>query len=353
VIFEQLNPGPCLSYLVADEHSHQAMIVDPVLEHVPAYIELLHQRELTLTHVLDTHSHADHLSGAAALFDITECEYVAHRKAPAGCVTRRVDDTSVLFIGEIEVGIMATPGHTEDSMTLLIGNRLLTGDALFLDEGGAGRDDLPGGDAAAHFESLQRLAQLNDDFIVCPAHDYHGRTPSTLRQQKKTNPHLQIQSKQAFVQYLEDLKLGPADWMHDVLAANYACARDPRAAWIPADAPACEVKGTLSGSANEIQVASMSVSELRHAMERGEAPILVDVRDAEELGEALGHLPDIIHIPVTELSHRLSELDAYREKPVVTVCRSGGRALTAAQILMQDGFTSVRVLNGGMQAWHR
>ena len=246
---------------------------------------------------------------------------------------------------------MATPGHTQDSITLVVEDRLLTGDALFLDEGGAGRDDLPGGDAGAHYESLKRLSELDENYIVCPAHDYHGRSPSTLAQQKTTNPHLQLKSKQEFVDYLEDLKLGPADWMHDVLKANYACARDPRAAWIPADSPACEVKGTLAGGANDIQVASISVQELQDMLGQHNKPILIDVRDANELTGELGHLPDVIHIPVVELSSRLPELDANREQMVVTICKSGGRAQTAAQILMQDGFANVRVLDGGMQAW--
>jgi hypothetical protein len=110
------------------------------------------------------------------------------------------------------------PNHPKDGF--------LTGDALFLDEGGAGRDDLAGGDAAAHWESLQRILLLSENLIVCPAHDYRRREPSSLAEQKRRNPHMKPRTKEEFVRYVEDLKLGPADWMKDVLKANYTCLRD-------------------------------------------------------------------------------------------------------------------------------
>lgn len=330
MIFEQLNSGPCLTYLIVDEETKKAVLVDPVLEHVQFYVRMLTDRRLSLDYVIDTHSHADHLSGAPWLRDVTECDYVAHRLAPAGCVTMRVDEGSTLHAGDLEIDVIATPGHTQDSISLRIDDKLLTGDALFLDDGGAGRDDLPGGDPAAHWESLQRLLALDENLIVYPAHDYRQREPSSLKRQKSTNPHLKPRSKRQFVDYLEDLKLGPADWMKDVLKANYACAMDPRAAWIPADAPAYEVKGTIGGSANEIQVASISVEELYRRLDLGNRPLILDVRDIEELDGELGHLSSIVHIPVTVLSRRLQELDQFRDREVVTVCRSGGRAITAA-----------------------
>jgi sulfur dioxygenase len=226
---------------------------------VKDYLEVLHKNEYELGHVIDTHTHADHISGASPLRDLTGCHYVMHEAAPAQCPDLRVSDGSRLELFQnLSIEVIHTPGHTKDSICLVLPARILTGDTLFLDDGGAGRDDLPGGDPGAHYASLQRLSALPEHLIVHPAHDYRNRSPSTLGQQKHTNPHLQKRSKEAFIQYLEDLRLGPADWMKDVLKANYACAGDPKAAWIPADAPACEVKGTLLPGVNEIRVPTVS-----------------------------------------------------------------------------------------------
>ncbi len=353
MIFEQLNPSSCRTYLIADEKSQHAILVDPVLEQLEDYLKLLEQRKLSLTHVIDTHTHADHLSGGAALKDVVGCEYVMSTHAPAQCVSFHLTDGFECQIGNISVKIMATPGHTKDSLTLIFPDRLLTGDVLFLDDAGAGRDDLTGGDAGEHWESLQRILSLPEHLIVYPAHDYRNRQPSSLKAQKVRNPVLQPKSKQAYVDYLDGLQLGAADWMQDVLQANYACARDPKAAWIPVDVPACEVKGTIATGANDLHVAGMSVTEVQQALANTTAPVLLDVRHPEELLEELGQIPGAINIPVTQLASRLKELDTMRDQSIITVCKSGGRAHTAAQILMQAGFTKVHVMIGGMLDWKK
>ncbi len=350
LIFRQLNPHSCRTYLVGGKESNEVALIDPVLEHVAHYMELLKKENLKLTHVIDTHTHADHISGAAALKDLSDCEYVMHAKAPSHCVTFRVTDGFECHIGGIPVKVMHTPGHTKDSISLIFSDRILTGDVLFLDDGGAGRDDLPGGDPAEHWESLQRILGLPEHLIVYPAHEYRDRQPSSLGEQKQRNPHLQPRTKEAYIQYVEDLKLGPADWMKDVLQANYACARDPETAWIPVDLPACEVKGTLEVGVNDQQVANMPMEELKLRLDAGQAPILLDVRESKEL-ERESQLPGITHIPIASLSSRITELKANQDKEIVTICRSGGRSHTAAQILMEEGFDRVYVLSGGMTAW--
>ena len=284
-----------------------------------------------------------------------DCEYGMHVNSPVKCATFRLDDGfEWKLFDHISVKVMYSPGHTRDSISLLFPDRFFTGDALFLDDGGAGRDDLPGGDPGAHWETLRAFWKLPEDMIVYPAHDYRGRRPSSLQQQKKSNPHLQKsqESKEQFVQYLEDLKLGPADWMKDVLKANYACARDPGAAWIPVDSPACEIKGTMDIGINEVEVGSIPPSILRQKIDSSNPPVLLDVREQEELESPLGHLKGIVHIPVDKLSGRLSELERYRNREIVTVCRSGSRAYTATQILSVAGFPNVVVLEGGMTAWN-
>lgn len=351
MIFTQLNPKACQTYLVGDEKSREAVLIDPVLEHVQEYLKILDQHQLTLTHVIDTHTHADHISGAAALKDHLGCEYVMHAQAPARCVTFRVTDGFTFHLGGNRVQIMFTPGHTKDSITLVFPDRVLTGDVLFLDDAGAGRTDLPGGDPGEHWDSLQRILRLPDHLIVYPAHEYRQRPPSSLKTQKVSNPNLKPRSKSAYVEYLSRVHLGPADWMKEVLRANYACARDPKAAWIPVDVPACEVKGTAELGANDQQVVPVLVEEVNQALQSDAPLVLLDVRDAEELVGELGHIPGVVNIPVTELAPRLGEVEHLRNQDIVTVCKSGGRAHTAAQLLMQAGFPRVRVMVGGMTAW--
>ena len=345
-----MNPHACRTYLITKKGSKEVILVDPVLEHVTDYIEMLEKNEYHLAKVIDTHTHADHISGAASLRDITNCDYVMHRNAPAECANIRVrDGDSLSLLDNSSVKTIHTPGHTQDSISLVLTNAVLTGDTLFLDDGGAGRDDLPGGDPGMHWESLRKLVSLPEHLMVYPAHDYRNRKPSTLSRQTKTNPHLKIRDRKEFIRYIEDLRLGPADWMKDVLAANYACAQDPNAVWIPTDTPSCEVKGTMGTGVNEITVSSISVPELKNKLKSKNPPLLLDVREKLELFDELGHIVGIKHIPIGELSFRLSEIDKTRE--VVTVCHAGSRAHTAAQILKQSGFSNISVLEGGMIAW--
>ncbi|MFW9917785.1 MAG: rhodanese-like domain-containing protein [Candidatus Thorarchaeota archaeon] len=351
MIFQQLNPHACCTYLIGAADSTEVALVDPVLDHLNDYLELLQREKLELTQVVDTHTHADHISGAAALKDAVDCDYIMHQNAPSQCITHRVTDGQKIAIGGEVAQIMFTPGHTLDSVCLIFSDKILTGDTLFLDDGGAGRDDLPGGDPEKHWESLKRISELPEHLIVYPAHEYRNRESSSLKQQKKTNSHLRPMSKSEFVEYLDDLRLGPADWMKDVLKANYACARDPNAAWIPVDAPACEVKGTIAKGVNEQIVRILEPLDLKRKLDQKQEVILLDVREAPELRGPLGHLDGVKHISIVSLAHRLDELE--KDKEIITVCRSGARAYTAAQILQQAGFSRVSVLNGGMIAWHQ
>jgi rhodanese-related sulfurtransferase len=273
-----------------------------------------------------------------------------HARAPVRCATLRVEDGYQAELAGVPVQVLHTPGHTQDSLTLVLPDRILTGDVLFLDDGGAGRDDLPGGNPEQHWESLQRLLTLPNHLVVYPAHEYRHRQPSTLGEQRERNPHLRPRTRKEYVRYVEDLKLGPAEWMKAVLQANYACARDPGAAWVPVDVPACEVKGTLVTGVNDQQVATIRPAELKARLDAGQAPMLLDVREPAELAGAEGHLAGAHNLPIGALGGRLAELGD-RGREIVTICRSGGRAHTAAQILQQAGFCDVRVLDGGMVAW--
>lgn len=352
MIFEQLNPHYCRTYLIGDNEGGRAVLVDPVLDHFKEYLDLLKKRSFTLTHVIDTHTHADHISACSALKDATGCLYIMHEKAPAQCVDLRVKDGDCLNLNGTTFDVVYTPGHTKDLISLIVGGKfLLTGDFLFLDDAGGGRDDLPGGDAAEHWESLSRVFDLPDDLIVYPAHEYRGREPSSLGRQKQVNPHYKARTRDEFIHYIEDLRLGPADWMKDVLNANYTCARDPRTVWIPADIAACELKGTMDKSANEIQVDRIFAKTLKEKLDSGEKPLLLDVREPDELVSPLGALEGVKNIPIGSLTSRLNEISNHADKEIIVICRSGARATTGAQILKRAGYQHVKVLDGGMLAW--
>ncbi|MPM13503.1 Hydroxyacylglutathione hydrolase [bioreactor metagenome] len=348
---EQLNPDSCRTYLVGSED--HIILIDPVLNYLEKYLELLKAKNLTLTHVIDTHTHADHISAGPSLRDASGCEYVMHENAPAQCVSIRVKDGDIMKLDGITIRFLYTPGHTKDSISLIIENQFFTGDFLFLDDAGAGRDDLPGGNPSDHWESLQKLAQLPDSIVVYPAHDYRSRQPSSLGNQKKTNPHLKQRTKEEFIQYLEDLQLGPADWMADVLKANYSCAKSLDGVWIPEDVPACEIKGTMDKTVSQIPVSHISPPELADKLRLEQKPMLIDVRESNELTGDLKALPSVVNIPIGSLASSLPSLDAKKNEEIIVICRSGARATTGAQILLKAGFSNVKVLEGGMLAWKK
>ena len=138
ISFEQLNDTSCKTYLVKEIDSNEVYIIDPVLEQVNDYLDHLKKNNYTLKMIIDTHTHADHISGAAALKDHTDCEYVMHENAPSQCVTKRVKEGDKIEVASVQVSILESHGHTRDSISLIFPDRIFTGDALFLDEGGAG-----------------------------------------------------------------------------------------------------------------------------------------------------------------------------------------------------------------------
>lgn len=355
--FEQLNTNGCVTYFLASPTAKKAWLVDPLLVETDRYMALLRKHGCTLEGVIDTHTHADHLSAGSWLVKETRCFYLMHESSGVKCTTDRVSDALEIDLHDVKVHLMHTPGHTRDSMCVILPDRILTGDCLFLDEGGAGRDDLPGGDAGMHFESLQRLRHLPDDLTVYPGHDYRRRSPSSLASQKSRNPFFKPTSRDEYINFIQELKLGPAEWMKLVLKANSDCVTDPGAVHIPAGLSACEVQGTMSTCATNQEVEYVSPADLNTQMEMArkygcESPILLDVRESAELTGELGHLPGIIHIPVGALESRIGELDYARNREIVTICKIGGRAKTAAKLLLSTGHVNVKVMTGGMTGWN-
>jgi glyoxylase-like metal-dependent hydrolase (beta-lactamase superfamily II)/rhodanese-related sulfurtransferase len=343
MFFRQLNDGNCRTYLVASPDTREAALVDPLLGREEHYLDVLEDQSLTLRYVFDTHTHADHLSGCALLRDRTGAEHGVHADSRISEGNLRLEEGRRIMVGTLPVDILHTPGHTPDSMSLRMPDRILTGDFLFLGEGGAGRTDLPGGDPAAHWDALQKLQCLDDGLLVFPGHDYRGRTHSSLAEERRTNTRLQPRTRESYVAWLEGLQLPPAEWMKDVVKANLACTRDPGCVDIPLGGAVCEVGAGCAG------VPQISCEELAASTE---AALLLDVRQPEEYTGPLGHIKGTRLLPLGELPRRLEELKDYRRHPVVTTCQAGGRSSQAAMILLEAGFLQVRSLTGGMVRWN-
>jgi glyoxylase-like metal-dependent hydrolase (beta-lactamase superfamily II)/rhodanese-related sulfurtransferase len=352
VIFRQLNPGPCRTYLIGSERSREVALVDPVLDRVPDYLTLLDREGWRLALIIDTHTHADHISGGPALCDHTRAPYAMHHLGRPHCPTQRVRDGDAMTVGDVTIRCLHTPGHTNDSLTLVAGDRLLTGDFLFIGDAGAGRTDLPTGDPGQHFDSLRKLKDLPGTMETFPAHDYHGKVSSTLERERRENPRLGFTSRDEYVRWLESLATPAPDWMKKVVEANYACTQTPGSVWIPVDLPACQMKGPLTLGVDGQPVSTITAEEARRRIDAGGTGVLVlDVRNPDEYAGELGHIPGSIVIPVPVLAQRLAELEAHSGREIITVCRSGGRSHTAAGILMQAKFPRVVSMEGGMTRW--
>jgi selenocysteine lyase/cysteine desulfurase/glyoxylase-like metal-dependent hydrolase (beta-lactamase superfamily II) len=221
-LFEVLQPdAACRSYLIADEKTREAVIVDPVREHVDEYLDLLAAKNLKLRYTIETHTHADHLSGSVRLKEMTGAQMVMHVASTAPCVDRALKDGDEFTVGDVRFEVIATPGHTHDGMCLVLPGRVLTGDTLLI--GGCGRTDLPTGSSVELYESLQRLAALPEDTMVFPAHDYQGRRASTIGHEKKTNRRMLITSSDEFAQAMSKMKIPPPMRLREALTANQQC----------------------------------------------------------------------------------------------------------------------------------
>lgn len=228
MIFRQLfdQVSSTYTYLIAEPSSGEAILVDPVITNVPQYLQLISELELGLVLAADTHIHADHVTGLGALRDETLCAIVMGEHSKAECVNYKVRDGEQLKVGSINLDVIYTPGHTDDSYSFLVQGRVLTGDTLLIR--GTGRTDFQNGDPAMQYNSLfNKLLQLPDETIVYPAHDYNGMTISTIGEEKKYNPRLQVSSMQEYVDLMNGLELEDPKLMDIAVPSNLACGLVP------------------------------------------------------------------------------------------------------------------------------
>jgi glyoxylase-like metal-dependent hydrolase (beta-lactamase superfamily II)/rhodanese-related sulfurtransferase len=316
LIVNQMRAENCFAYLIADTDAREAVLVDARADRVEDYLRDLEARGLRLLAVIETHTHADHLSGAAELRARTGAEVLLSARAQSEVATGRLREGDRVRLGRYEIEVLASPGHTDDSISLLVEGALLTGDALLI--GGAGRTDFQNGSPDALYETLHsRFAALPGDLTVYPAHDYTGRTHSTLAQERETNPLLRLTERDRFLATLSARRQPKPANMDAIVAANIRGLRaSPR----------------------------ITVEELATALRTSTPPLLVDIRLPAEYRAV--HLEPSRLLPLDEIAKRRDELP--RDRELVLVCRTGSRARLAAAELA--GFRT-RVLEGGVVAW--
>ena len=208
MIFRQVfdNKSSTYTYLIASAKGREAVIIDPVIENVESYIKLLSDLDLKLVKVIDTHIHADHVTGASKLKQATNCFTLMGEHTPADTVEIKVKDDEVIKIDQIEIKAMYTPGHTSDSYSFLMNNNLFSGDTLLIN--GTGRTDFQNGSSKDAYNSIfNRLLKLPEDTILYPGHDYNGKESSTIGNEKKFNPRLQVRNVDEYVELMSNLNL--------------------------------------------------------------------------------------------------------------------------------------------------
>lgn len=333
MVFEQIATGGCQSYLVGCPESRIAAVIDPELRQVDRYLGEAARDGLRIRYVLETHTHADHFSGARELAAITGAAIVASSLSPAPHTTMRLEDGELLQFGGMKLQALHTPGHTRDSMCLVSEDRVFTGDTLLI--GGTGRTDLPTGDPEALWDSLfNRLLKLDPALTVYPAHDYKGRSSSTLGEEVAANPRLQKRDKAEFVAMMRELNLAAPTHLTEALRTNMSGGKT--VAQLLAEASAA--------------VPFLSMAELAARVESGTLGlVLLDVRE-KELFDA-GHIPGALHLPRGQLELRVNDMLPDPTARILTCCEYGRISTLAAATLRTLGFRRAVALDGGMQAW--
>jgi len=338
MIFRQLfdSVSGTYSYLLASRRGGEALIIDPVLEKVDRYLQLVKELDLRLVKAVDTHIHADHITGLGALRDRTHCITVMGEHAKVDVVSMRVTEGDKLTIEGMALDVLYTPGHTDDSYSFLLRDRVFTGDTLLIR--GTGRTDFQNGSARAQYDSLfGKLLKLPDETLVFPAHDYKGDTVSTIAEEKAFNPRLQVKSIDEYVELMGKLNLPNPKMMDVAVPANMrqGLAQDEiaRKGWAVTPAQAMGLMG-------KPEVA------------------LIDLRERAER-EKMGVIPGSLHAPYPELQDNiraggmLHELACATGKRIVFYCAFGERSAMAVQAAQDAGLAAACHIHGGMDAWRR
>ncbi|MBT4905368.1 MAG: MBL fold metallo-hydrolase [Rhodospirillaceae bacterium] len=336
MIFRQLfdSESSTYTYLMASRRGGEALIIDPVLDKVDRYLQLLEELDLRLIKAVDTHVHADHITGLGALRDRTRCITVMGEQSGVDVVSMRVAEGDTIDIEGVRLDVVYTPGHTDDSYSFLMDDRVFTGDTLLIR--GTGRTDFQHGDAHAQYDSIfNKLLKLPDDTLVYPAHDYKGDTVSTIGEEKSYNPRLQVASEAEYVEIMENLNLANPKMMDVAVPANLK---------IGLKQDDLERMGlSLNCGQGIAQVEDPSI-------------MLVDLRDDPER-EKDGVIPGSVHAPYPDLDENVNpggmlyELAQSSGKRIVFYCAFGERSAMAVEAALGAGIENPCHLAGGIDAW--
>ncbi len=326
-LFYQLfeHESSTYTYIIADAASKEAAIIDPVISTVDRDLNLIEELGLKLKYVLDTHIHADHITGAGEIRQRTGALSAVSVHAHVNCVDKALHHGDQLFLGDKLIQALETPGHTDSCMSFVFDNKVFTGDALLIR--GCGRTDFQQGSAEKLYDSVHsKLFTLPDDIQVYPAHDYKGQTASTIELEKKFNPRLGLnKSKSDFVHTMSNLKLADPKKIHEAVPANLACGQN------------------LQRPQREI-----TTEQTRLRLENA---AIIDVRRPDEFNNELGHINGAHLVTLgPELTQFLEQGD--RSQEIIFVCRSGARSGQALNESVKLGYNSTLNMVGGMTRWN-
>jgi glyoxylase-like metal-dependent hydrolase (beta-lactamase superfamily II)/rhodanese-related sulfurtransferase len=334
MIFRQLfdSVSGTYSYLIASRTGAEALIIDPVLEKVDRYIQLMNDLDLRLVKAVDTHLHADHVTGLGALRDRTQCVTVMGENTKADVVSMRLSDGDRLTIEGISLDVIYTPGHTDDSYSFALPDRVFTGDTLLIR--GTGRTDFQNGDPRAQYESIfNRLLKMPSETLVFPGHDYKGDTVSTIGEEQRSNPRLQVKSVDEYVTLMNNLNL-PNPKMMDVA--------------VPANMKIGMAQDAVAQKGWAVQAADAM------GMVGNTDIVLVDLREKAER-ERHGAIPGALHEPYPKLRETLATGGLLRAlgsgRQLLFFCAYGERSAMAVQAAQDAGINSARHIQGGIAAW--
>jgi sulfur dioxygenase len=338
MIFRQLfdQTSGTYSYLLASRHGGEALIIDPVLEKVDRYLQLVRELDLKLVKAVDTHLHADHITGLGALRDKIQCITVMGEETKADVVSMRLADGDKLTIEGLALDVIYTPGHTDDSYSFVMPDRVFTGDTLLIR--GTGRTDFQNGDPRQQYDSIfRRLLKLPNETLVYPAHDYKGDTVSTIGEEKAYNPRLQVKSMEEYVELMSNLKLANPKMMDVAVPANMK----------------------VGLHQEEIARRGWAVTAEQALALAGKPDVaLIDLRERSER-ERHGVIPGALHVPYTALQENIAaggmlhELARAIGKRLLFYCAFGERSAMAVQAAQDAGFASASHIQGGIDAWKK
>jgi sulfur dioxygenase len=338
MIFRQLfdSASGTYTYVIASRRGGEALIIDPVLEKVERYLQLVHELDLRLVKAVDTHLHADHITGLGALRDRTHCVTVMGEQTRADVVSMRVTEGDRVAIEGVSLDVLYTPGHTDDSYSYLLNDRVFTGDTLLIR--GTGRTDFQNGSAFEQYDSIfNKLLKLPDETLIYPAHDYKGETVSSIGEEKLFNPRLQVKSVDEYVDLMNNLKLPNPKMMDVAVPAN-----------LHVGLPQEEIarKGWAVPARDALAL-----------LDRRDITF-VDLREGSER-ERHGTIPGSRHAPYVDWQKNigaggvLHDLPAASGKKILLYCAYGERSAMAVQAAQDAGLTNTCHIEGGFDAWKK